>query len=157
MLIGSAMIRLNTSQLTDMDDVYWVDMDKMWPLDARQRRQATTTDVCIRCRQSDRYMTSDVVQTNIASKTKYGYISDSTCWSRSNDLWVMSPTRFLCAKVLAQYASLPKHTQNQPMTHIIPPHRIACVHSVQTDNPHLLPTLHSIAMPASSLIGLLPY
>ena len=24
----------------------------------------------------------------------------STCWSRSNDLWVMSPTRFLCAKVL---------------------------------------------------------
>ena len=31
---------------------------------------------------------------------------DSTCWSRSNDLWVMSPTRFLCAKVLAQ----PHHT-----------------------------------------------
>ena len=26
--------------------------------------------------------------------------NDSTCWSRSNDLWVMSPTRFLCAKVL---------------------------------------------------------
>ena len=25
----------------------------------------------------------------------------STCWSRSNDLWVMSPTRFLCAQVLA--------------------------------------------------------
>ena len=26
----------------------------------------------------------------------------STCWSRSNELWVMSPTRFLCAKVLSQ-------------------------------------------------------
>jgi hypothetical protein len=26
----------------------------------------------------------------------------STCWSRSNDLWVMSPTRFLCAKVLGR-------------------------------------------------------
>ena len=28
----------------------------------------------------------------------------STCWSRSNDLWVMSPTRFLCAKVLGRRA-----------------------------------------------------
>uniref|UniRef100_A0AAV1V0F2 Uncharacterized protein n=1 Tax=Peronospora matthiolae TaxID=2874970 RepID=A0AAV1V0F2_9STRA len=33
---------------------------------------------------------------------------DSTCWSRSNDLWVMSPTRFLCAKVLAR-ASVTSH------------------------------------------------
>ena len=32
-LIGSAMIRLNTSQLTDMDDVYRIDMDEMWLLD----------------------------------------------------------------------------------------------------------------------------
>ena len=33
-LIGSAMIRLNTSQLTDRDDVYRIDMDEMWLLDA---------------------------------------------------------------------------------------------------------------------------
>ena len=35
---------------------------------------------------------------------------DSTCWSRSNDVWVMSPTRFLCAKVLAR-------AQHFPLTH----------------------------------------
>ena len=37
----------------------------------------------------------------------------STCWSRSNDLWVMSPTRFLCAKVLeqVQYMPLPHSKQ----------------------------------------------
>ena len=68
-LIGSAMIRLNTSQLTDRDDVYRIDMDEMWLLDVQQRRQTTTTDVCIACRQSVRYMTSDVVQNDIASKT----------------------------------------------------------------------------------------
>jgi hypothetical protein len=37
-------------------------------------------------------------------------IKISTCWSRSNDLWVMSPTRFLCAKVLAPTHTT--HTQN---------------------------------------------
>ena len=53
-------------------------------------------------RQSDSQMILETVKNDAASKTQYVWIRDSTCWSRSNDLWVMSPTRFLCAKVLAQ-------------------------------------------------------
>ena len=91
-------------------------------------------------RQSDSQMTSEADQNDAASKTQYGWISDSTCWSRSNDLWVMSPTRFLCAKVLARHASLPKRIHNQPIPHLTLPQEITHVHSARIDNPHLLPT-----------------
>ena len=45
----------------------------------------------------------------------------STCWSRSNDLWVMSPTRFLCAKVLRQNDASRRHTQMRMTTQHTPP------------------------------------
>ena len=45
----------------------------------------------------------------------------STCWSRSNDLWVMSPTRFLCAKVLRQNAASRRHTLMRMPTQHTPP------------------------------------
>lgn len=44
----------------------------------------------------------------------------STCWSRSNDLWVMSPTRFLCAKVLRQKRASRRHTQMRMHTQHTP-------------------------------------
>ena len=40
----------------------------------------------------------------------------STCWSRSNEFWVMSTTRFLCAKVLARLNNSHPHTKHSPST-----------------------------------------
>lgn len=74
-------------------------------------------------------------------------ISVSTCWSRSNDLWVMSPTRFLCAKVLRHLPSpLPhnnKTTQaNTPVWGVG-----ATPNNATLDSAHTL-TTHQQATPA---------
>ena len=37
---------------------------------------------------------------NVTAEGETSGITDSSSWFRSNDLWVMSPTRFLCATEL---------------------------------------------------------
>ena len=59
----------------------------------------------------------------------------STCWSRSNDLWVMSPTRFLCAKVLRQNDASRRHTQMRMTTQHTPPN------DSNNEHPHTTPAL----------------
>ena len=49
----------------------------------------------------------------IRSKNK---VIDSTCWSRSNDLWVMSPTRFLCYKYYNEPSAYIYRAQPQNLT-----------------------------------------
>ncbi|KAF4034924.1 hypothetical protein GN244_ATG13036 [Phytophthora infestans] len=71
----------------------------------------------------------------------------STCWSRSNDFWVMSPTRFLCAKVLAQTQHLPPtHANAQNQTIRKQPQSHARTHPNQTihiQNNPLKPSIDS--------------